>query len=219
MGVNINTFRDFTNFISNKVVSGETVTTAQFNVLCNQAQLAIFSRDYQTFVQTGVITNFFQTFLVTNYVAQVNPSTGIVAYPSDLQYVSAVGHYYKQRQYDCELIDNTDFRKISPPNSLNYPTLRHVKYEQQGNGLRFAPTNVGIIYLDYFKKPQEPTWAYTIVNNQQVYNPTTSVDFEWDEFSTNQVASVYLQFIGINLKDVDVSNFALAFTQESKLAI
>ena len=219
MGVNINTFKVFVEFVSNKVQSGETVTTDQFNILCNQAQLAIFSRDYQTFVQTGVITNFFQTFLTTNYVGQVNQQTGILPYPDDLQYVSAVGHYYKQKQYDCELIDNTDFRKISPPNSLNYPTLRHVKYEQQGSGLRFAPANVGIVYIDYFHKPKQPTWAYTIVNNQQVYNPTTSVDFEWDEFSLNQVAAVYLQFIGINLKDSDVSNFALAFTQESKLPI
>jgi hypothetical protein len=50
-----------------------------------------------------------------------------------------------------------------------------------------------------------------------VYDPTDSVDFEWDNFSTNRAMSILLSYVGINLKDMDVAGFAKEFEAQTQV--
>jgi hypothetical protein len=99
--------------------------------------------------------------------------------------------------------------------ALMTPTLRFPKYNEFGSTLRFLPRTIGLVELDYFRTPVAPIWAYTTVNNRPVYDPLTSVDFEWSEFSFNSVAAVFLSIIGANLKDNELSQFSQMYKQES----
>lgn len=219
MATNVNFFRTLSQNITKKVNAGNTTTTEEFTNLSNAAQLLKLSNDYETFVKTKVISNYLQTFLKTDQVFSVNPNNPIVPYPSDYQYMSSVGSYYDGTQIDCQLVDNADWREMLRPNSLNYPTKRFPKYQQKDDGVLFAPKDIGTIYFDYFKTPIVPVWGYTIVNNRQVYDPTTSVDFEWDNFALNEIMAIYLQFIGISLKDTEIAAYAAQYTQETNLTI
>ena len=219
MATSVDYFKKFYEYVALKENNGNTLTSSQFTIVANQAQMAIYAKDYATFAQTGVVTNFLQTFLKTNVVRQVDPNNPIVAWMDDLEYVSSVGHRFKGKQYDCELVDNVNWREMNAPGSLNEPTLRFVKYQQIGAGLMFAPANVGVIYVDYFFTPPSPIWNYSIVNNQQVYNPTGSVDFSWDNFNTNRVMSAFLSFIGIDIKDNDILAFSEMFKKETNIVV
>jgi len=216
MAISVDYFVKLYEAIAEKNNVGQTLTPAQQNMFMNQAQLQLLSTDYQTFFKTKVVTNFLQTFLKIGNPTPVPASTGLISYPTDLQYVSSVSHYYNSLWYDSELIDSADWDKIQIPNSILKPTFRFTKYRQVDNGIEFAPKTIGIAKVNYFKTPTPPVWNYTIVNNEPVYNPTGSVDFECDTFNTNRLMAVFLQLVGINLKDVDIAGFANQLTTETQ---
>jgi len=222
MATNVNTFYQFAKYLTLKANAGNTLTSAEFTNAANQAQFAIFATDYAEFATTGVVTNFLQTYLKAGndaLVRQVNPINPIVPWDDNLQYVCSVGHRYNGKQYDCELVDNVNWREMNAPGSLNQPTLRFVKYQQISSGLMFAPANVGTVYIDYFATLTAPVWNYSVVNGAQVYNPIGSVDFEWDGFNTNRIMSVFLSMVGINLKDVDILNWSNEFKKETGIVV
>jgi hypothetical protein len=69
--------------------------------------------------------------------------------------------------------------------------------------------------LDYFRTPIKPEWNYTIVNNRPVYDPLTSVNFEWDSFAMNNIAGIFLELFATTIKDAELTAFAQAFQQQS----
>lgn len=216
MAININSFKIYYEAIAEKNNVGQTLTSDQFNVYVFQSVMQLMSEDYQTFFSTKVVTNFLQSYLKQGAPLSV-PSTGLASYPSDLQYVSNVSHYYNSLWYDSNLIDRVDWNKINIPNSLEYPTLRDTKYCQMDNGIEFAPKTIGIARIDYFKTPAQPIWNFTIVNNEQVYTPTGSVDIDCDDFNTNRIMAIFLQLVGINLQSQELAGFAQQFTNETKV--
>ena len=215
MSVSIQYFRELYQNICIKANVGNTITTDGFNQFVNQSVLQLMSEDYQTFFQTKVVTNFLQSFLTIGVPQAVPPLTGLIPYPPDLQYVSSASHYYNGMKLDCELTDSVDWDKIQVPNSLEFPTARFTKYRQINNGLEFAPKNIGIAYVNYFSTPAQAKWGYTIVSNRQVYDPTTSVDIPCDTFNTNRLMAIFLQMIGVGLKDSEIAGFANEFTKET----
>lgn len=218
---NINTFRQFYEFLSNKANTGNTMTTPQFNINCFQAMMLPYAKDYETFVSTGVVSQYLQGFLKAGdeaYVFNVTSVSAIIPYPPDFQYVSSVGTYYKETQNDAILVDNVKWREMFRPNSLLEPTPRFPKYQQAEAGIIVAPSNI-TGYMDYFFEPPEPIWNYTIVDNRQVFNPTGSVDLAFDSWATNMVMGYFLQYVGINLQDGAVAGFAKDFTAETNLPL
>ncbi len=209
MGVNVNTFKTFVEFVSNKTQQGNAVTPTQFNLVANQAQLQLMEKDYETFLQTKNISNFLKTFL-RNTVLNV-PVNGELSYPSDFQHLSDLRKYYIQNGKGIEIpvegVRDEAWGDMQR-SQLFAPILEFPKYSEFSNVIRFLPKNVGIIMMDYFKTPVVPIWAYTIVNNEAVYNPSTSVNFEWDSFALNNIAAIYLSLIGCNLKDTELAQFS-----------
>jgi hypothetical protein len=217
MGIPINLFYQLYTQITLKQNVGGTLTPDAFNNFCQQSNLQLMAEDYQTFFKTKVVTNFLQTFLKKGLPQMVPPTNPIVPYASDFQYLSNVSHYYKKIKYDCELVDNVDWYKIQVPNSLEYPTLRDSKYQQLGTGIELAPKDIAIVYVDYFSTPIAPIWNYTIVSNRKVYNPVGSVNFQCDMVHLNRLMAIFLQFIGIELKDSEIAGFSQQLTAETKV--
>ena len=215
-GINVNFFKQYYEAIAEKNQIGQTLTSDQFNVYCFQSVMQLQFEDYQTFFQTKVVTNFLQSYLKQGAPISV-PSTGLISYPSDLQYVSNVSHYYNSLWYDSNLIDRVDWNKINVPNSLEYPTFRDAKYCQMDNGIEFAPKTIGIARVDYFRTPAQPIWGWTEVNNEQVYDSTTSTNFDCNDFNTNRLMAIFLQLVGINLQSQELAGFAQQFTAETKV--
>jgi hypothetical protein len=99
--------------------------------------------------------------------------------------------------------------------ALYEPTLRFPKYSEFSDNIRILPKNVGIVMMDYFKLPTAPVWGYTITNSRPVYNSSTSTNFDWDEFSFNNIAAIYLSLIGVNLKDGELAQFSELYKQQT----
>jgi hypothetical protein len=213
MPVNINAFKLFVEAISNKSQSGNTVTVSEFEIFCHQAQMQVFEKDRLTFLKTGDSSDFLDWFLKST---TINPSTltGYAPYPKDFQHTAGVRAYYNKIERPVELVENKAWGEVQA-SKLFPPTRLFPKYTEFASEYRFLPKNIGIVMLDYWKEPVKPVWGWTIVNNNQVYDPSTSVDFEWADFATNQIASVYLSLIGCNLKDKELEGFSQQFKAEN----
>ena len=218
MGVNIDYFLKLTDAIANKNQSGNSITIAQKNIFANQAQMVKFEADRNIYISTGELTEYLKSFL--KKITKQVPPTGELAMPSDLQHTAAMRMYYQRPDGKSVEITVKEVKDVSwgdiQISSLLRPIPRFSKYMEFGRTFRLAPKNIGTIYLDYLRTPVKPEWKYTTVNNRPVYNPLLSVDFEWAESFCNEIAGIYLGFIGINLQFTELQNFAQAFKNESK---
>lgn len=217
MPVNINEFKVFCDFVSNKVQSGNAVTPIQFNSVANRAQMQLFERDYNIFVASDTVTEYLQLFLANKSLLINN--FGQALYPNNFQHTSSMRSYYIPESGDgyevpVDKENNFDFAKLQR-SQLFIPTKQFPKFSEFSTYFDFLPKNLGIAQLDYFKTPVAPVWGYTIVNNEEVYDPATSTNFEWDDFATNEVAAMYLSLIGVNLKDAELGKFAEMFKQQN----
>lgn len=218
MGVSIDYFFRLTDAIANKNQSGNSITISQKNQFANQAQLAKFEADRNGYIETGNLTKYL-TFFLKNIVKQVPPD-GNLPYPSDWQHTVSMRSYFIRpngKSVEVEVSESKDKSwgeiQIS---SLLMPTSRFPKYMEFANEFRFLPKSIGTVYVDYLATPTPPIWAYTTVNNRPVYDVANSVNFDFEEFSLNEIASIYLSLIGVNLKDGELSAFAQQFQQTSK---
>lgn len=205
--VNINDFKIYTeNILANKVQSGNTITPAQFNVAAHRAQMIVFEKDRLTFLKTGESSDFLDWFLVNKII---NPDilTGYAPYPTDYQHTAGVRSYYNGKEQKVDLVTNNAWGEIQQ-SELMPPTLSFPKYTEFAGEYRFLPRNIGTVMLDYWREPVKPVWGYTIVNNVAVYDPTTSVNYEWGSFAVEMVADAYISIIAQNIKDQQLAQYA-----------
>ena len=53
-----------------------------------------------------------------------------------------------------------------------------------------------------------PKFGFTVVNNKEVYAAATSIDFELPEHYTPELIEEMARLIGVNLRDVSITNYA-----------
>lgn len=215
--VNIDSFKSWTEYIANKVQIGNSLTIPQFNQLCYQAVLQVQERDYQTLLATEEVSTFLKTYFKSTILNV--PLTGEVNYPSDYQHLASLRKYYVQPNGKSKMIDIEEIKNeawgLTQISSLKEPMLRFPKYNQFSNVIRFLPRNIGIVEIDYFKTPVQPIWGYTIASGRPVYSPSTSVNFDFNQFAMNEVSAVFLSFRGVNLKDNELQAFVQMYKQET----
>ena len=82
------------------------------------------------------------------------------------------------------------------------PTVNDPKGTQDGTGIKVAPVGVAGIVLDYFRTPQNATFAYTISNDIVIYDPANSQQLEWTNVIRNEflveLVKKYASFVGDN---------------------
>jgi hypothetical protein len=215
--VNINSFKTYTEFLSNKVQVGGVISPSQFNQLCFQSLMQVYEKDYQTFLATEEVSELLKIYLKQQTTAV--PLTGVLPYPSDYQHLTALRKYYVNPKGVGRMIQIEEIKEVEwgfiQASSLREPTLRFPKYNEFSSTVRFLPRNIGIIEIDYFKTPVQPIWGYTIVSGRPVYDPLTSVNFEFQQYSTNAVAAVFLSLQGVNLRDSELEQFAQEYMKQT----
>jgi len=222
MSVNINDFKNFCEFVSNKEQSGNSVTISQFNEVANRAQLQVFEKDRAVFVKEQVASDYLKTFLKRKiyngpFVA------GEFTLPTDYQHTNSLRSYHVKKDgkaIEVEVLEvkNADWGEITA-SSLYEATSRFPKFSEFKDIVRILPTDVGTVTLEYFSTPTAPSWEFTTVNGRPVYDAGASTDFEWDDFAFNNVAAYYLSLIGVNLKDTELANFTQMYKQETNSVI
>lgn len=85
--------------------------------------------------------------------------------------------------------------------SIVYPTETYPICCFYSGYIQFYPITMRFVNFDYLRMPETPVWGYTVVNDQPVYNPATSVQLEWSEIYHLDIANLILQYAANNLRD------------------
>ena len=226
MPYNINEFRVTAyNAMLNKSQRGNSISDSQvpkesqFNLLANNAVLSCYEQDYNIWVASKGqnLTQFLQTYLKSKTLSL--PVTGRLNFPSDFQHTAAMGIFYDNAG-DTGVV-SADPTTLADKNTVFFsqkytPTALFPKYTEYASYYQIKPQDSGIVYLDYFKTPNFPTWGYTIVDDAAVYDSATSVNFEFDEYTAPRVIGEFIKIVGINLKDDQLIKFGETYAQENQ---
>lgn len=208
----------FVNFVSNKVQSGGTITSSNFNLLAQRAQIQAIENDFSIFLKTKSVSEFLASFIKSTSL--IVSSNGRANYPSDFSHVVDMKYYYVRPDNSGVFIpimeiENEQFSSIES-SQLNKPSKRFPKYAEFSSYFELLPRNLSLVTLDYIRVPQAPIWAYTIQNNVQVYDPSSSVQFEAPDFAMNRIIAIILSLVGINIRETELVQYSQLYKQENQ---
>ena len=95
----------------------------------------------------------------------------------------------------------------------DYPDGTGAIYTIFRDYIQFSPNNLYSANIIYLKKPDDMVWGYTMNGAVPEYSEALSTQPEWNDTDMNEIIYLALSYIGVNLKDPDVSQFAQLKTQ------
>lgn len=64
---------------------------------------------------------------------------------------------------------------------IKKPTVKRPIITGFDGGFKIAPRGIGVVVMDYFRKPADAVFAYTLGPDEQIiFDPVASVNLEWD---------------------------------------
>jgi hypothetical protein len=104
-------------------------------------------------------------------------------------------------------VDDGELNKLLSSNivapTLEYPILAFFE-----DGVQYYPKNITSVELTYLHRPIVPLWGSIMVNDRPVYNQPTSTDLEWPEQVFNEIAIRILSFVGVNLREGELTQYS-----------
>lgn len=215
----------FVYFLIKKSNAGGYISPSELDMVLNRAQIQYFNKlygnqnDYRydrpvpkiAYAITEKVSNSLSPFLEnTTLTSDANGQAAIPA--TFFQTVSITkdvnGVPYEVTRVEQDRVANNLTSYYDAPDA-DFPIYTQLKDKYQ-----FYPKTQNIAYkLFYLRKPEDMVWGYTLVDNRPVYNAGTSVQPKWEDVDMNEIIYIALSYIGINLKDGDVSQFAQIKTQ------
>jgi hypothetical protein len=206
----------FIEYVASKNQKGR-ITPEQFNEVINRAQMSLFMerignpQEYQpgrpvpriAYALTQRIRNDLAPFLSDPTPITI-PSTGKLTLPEDCKYVVALRTAAEKTIVDVDH-DKLGYRlesEIVPP-TTTAPIAVHYK-----GYIQLYPKDIANAILEYLRYPVKAIYAFTIESGRPVYDADNSVQLEWDEININEIISRSLIYIGINLQDGQLAQFA-----------
>ena len=224
MAVYIDTVYQRVLSIANKEQRGY-ITPQEFNLLANQAQLEIFEQYFYDINQFGRVPGNQTEYsdMIDNINEKLKPfqnyqtamsvsSSSIGVLDSNLHKLGKVT--YNQAtgtgststfHIEIEEIDQGKFAELqlSP---LTRATIERPYYVRKtATQILLFPAasfaSSGNVFYNYIDKPAKVEWAYTIVNEEALYNSTNATDFELHASEETKLVIKILELAGIVIKD------------------
>jgi len=228
--ININNLYQKVQQLSNKYQGSGYLPPNEFNRYVNMASLELLTQWFNVYQNTQRITDDIRRFIVTDKLPI--DDYGRVEYPDDYIYFIAL-RTYNQKEYD-EIKENcngtaVDYANISQvgvklidndklgnrmSSDLLRPTIEYPVGTMYSDYIQIYPTMLGMVQLDYLKKPQQAKWGYvTDVSGLPIYNAATSVDLDWHDSVGNKIIMKVCKYFGIEVRDAELTN-AIAQTDK-----
>jgi hypothetical protein len=215
----------FIDFTIKKSNAGGYLTPEEFNLIINRAQIQYFNKlygnqnDYRydrpvpkiSYAVTEKISNSLSPFL-SDSTALVIDGNGQVNIPNDLFQTVSLTHTISGIDYEITRVEQ-DRVANNLTSEYDAPDTEYPIYSQLRTKFQFYPKNLATANLYYLRKPTDMVWAYTTVSQRPVYDAANSVQPLWKSMDMNEIIYIALSYVGVNLKDGEVSQFAQLKTQ------
>ena len=234
----INDLYVFVKFMANKEQRGF-VTTTEFNLLAERAQLDIIQDRYGKYTIPGAAqtAGYNQTHSALEDIrtavstfTSVYQANGHWFYPVDNTGASSPNStmlYFMELSLDGRNVEilTQDQLKGRLGSHLLPPSIDKPVATMNDNGFKIwiSPdinndVSVGDVVCTYIKIPSSPVWAFsTIANGNAVYNATNSNQLTLPEHTHNEIAQRILSYIGISLREPEVQQYSAVKTKDKEL--
>lgn len=99
---------------------------------------------------------------------------------------------------------------------LKAPSTTYPIAVDTATGFSIYPQSLQIGYFNYLKRPTAPVYAVTQSGRTITYDAANSVQLEWEDNFINNIIARSLKYIGINMAEQDIYNFAEQYNSETK---
>lgn len=225
MAVNINTVYLRVLAIANKEQRGY-ITPQEFNTLANQAQLDIFEQYFYDLNQFLRLPG--NDTIHSDAVDMLEEKIGIFEVynsPIGTGTLSELNVHKLGAVYHQETINGVQTKveaeKLNP-NELRYyinspltaPTVKRPVFIVQQDQITVLPVEADNLSMNYIKKPADVYWGYTIINDEALYNPSTSIDFQLHASEETELVLKILSLAGVVIRDPQL--YQIAATEDAK---
>jgi hypothetical protein len=102
--------------------------------------------------------------------------------------------------------------------NLSAPSTTYPVYTRSQNNLYLYPISISSdIDVYYIRKPLDPKWTYTVVNNNPLFNPSAAdyQDFEIHPSDEPKLIIKILSYMGVSIREQDI--FTVAESMDNEL--
>jgi len=207
------------------------LTPTEFNLLATNVQNQIF-REYfedenrdkikKNLVYTGkgysnLPFNQRQKINQFSATSDVTGVAGLFSLPSDTYLIEDDGITETDTGRVIEEIEANITGYLS--RSLSSPSSTYPVYENFGSSIKVLPTTITEVTIKYLREPKEPKWTYTVVSNNELYDPTSSSlqHFELHSSEFSNIVLRMLSFFGIVLREEAIIKVAEELKNKNNL--
>ncbi len=199
--------------IANKDQTGNLPTPEQYNVFLARAVEDKFRLEYGLRqVDNGVYyqnsqnsTDALSKFITVTPTVALLPGTFVL--PANYVHLSSLSHI-DDGKYRVITVLNEDEWNNRLSNPITPPTLKYPIAKFVAGTLIVYPTTIASVNIAYLRKPVNPVWGSTIVNDEPVYNAATSTQIEFPDIYHIDIARIILSYLGIEFKDMELLQYA-----------
>jgi hypothetical protein len=213
--------------VVNKDYSGNIITPERFSELIKVVNIDLFRKKYglpeqyqpgrpvpREYVDITLKNTddlkIFKTFLASTAV-----TAGVLPYPTDYAHRDEITYNF------IKTINNVQTTFPKPVEILresqaserrgNYtkqPTTQNPIGVIKNDGIYIYPATITAVDFSYFRWPIDPVFAYTPGDGYITYDSANSTEFEWPVDEHMTLVTMMLAYIGINLREADIYQYA-----------
>ena len=203
---------------------GAFITPPEIDTLLHRAQMWHYNDLFDVYGKTQKIEDalgvFSQPFTFTS------TSGGLVTLPTDITVNPCYEHllsiyvqYYdntlaRTRRNSIKILSEDEIAERLNSQILEPTVTSPVGIETDKGKFQLYPETTISGKGYYLRLPKKPVFAYTMTGRTITYNPSTSVQLEWNESSMNKIMIMAVQFAGVNLQDNTIVSFAESKNQQ-----
>ena len=205
--------------IANKEQRGY-ITPLEFNLMANQAQLAIFEQYFydknQIERRPGNDTDYSDVTHILNEKISVFETRdfagGGTILPLDLYRLGTVFAIDGTNRYEAEYVDQKDWAYISSSPLVRPTNIRPV-YTRDSNGIMvFGGGNNQVLNVEcvYVRQPHKVEWGYDVVAEKALYNGSPNRTFNFEHHPSEETTLVLkiLELAGVIIQDPGIIQYA-----------
>lgn len=213
MARNISNIVDFIQYLVRKE-RGVYISPSECTTNLDAAQLDLFEELFKEYGANQIIHDGLRPFRV--YQIFTSSSAGFVTYESN--YLHLLGQPWTVTGSTVNRVDfvNEDELPFALTSALRPVTTSYPIAVDTATGFSIYPqsTQLGAYY--YLKRPATPVYGYTQVGRVITYDSATSTQLEWTDIYINNIIARSLRYVGINMDERAISDFANEYEQQTK---
>ncbi len=204
---------DFTQYLIRKE-RGIFLQPAQCTTNLDAAQLDAFNDYFRLYVEDQYLHDALKPF--KKYTQFTTDTAGFLTYASDCEHVLGTIFTVSGSTLNEVRIYNEDEFITALNSQLRPVSLQKPIGRYTSTGVSIYPQSQQTGFYNYLKRPATPVYGYNQVGRVITYDPNTSIQLEWEDSYINNIISRSLKYVGINMEEKSISDFANQYSQENQ---